>query len=321
MIIQPFSEVDSHPGEIKASMLTYLLVKRRSGAPGGRSQTPSLCCLLFSGPSSFLDLGSWTWIRLDWMTRTLILPRCSAAGASAGFATGHGVVGSPFPEASLHWSRSITAVTRDSLHRWFHPQLCGMNQVWNSVKSNSKTVCNWRDVNAECSALHFLLMWCLSFFFSFQSRGPTHAPALLLFAEANFWIVHFCHATNDNSLGWPWRRGTSKHSAHNRAEPGRTGPDRSLQGHRGPATSISICSGSWIPLRKEEPEDSHWHLPELRCCQTLIAPNFSFGSDKKKEKKKHAVQKLLAEITTKSLKSEYVCSYLGTAQTHKRTAA
>lgn len=113
-------------GMKKASTSTYLPARRRSGAPGGRSQTPSLCCPLFSGPSSSFPLVRW--IRLDSTMMTLVLPRgfqeCSAAGASSWFAIGHGVVGGRFPVASLHWSRS----THDSLHRQFHLQLCKINK-------------------------------------------------------------------------------------------------------------------------------------------------------------------------------------------------
>lgn len=67
-------------------------------------------------------------------------------------------------------------------------------------------------VGAECSALHFLLMCSLVFSLS-NPEAPPMSPALLLFAKANFWIVHFCPATNNNSLGWRWWRGATKHSA------------------------------------------------------------------------------------------------------------
>lgn len=132
-------------------------------------------------------------------------------------------------------------------------------------------------MNTECSALHFLLM--CSLFFSFQTRGPTHAAALLLFPKANFWIVHFCHATHNDTVGWRWWTGTSKGSVHNRA-----GPGCSPQG-RGPTTSISRCSGSWVPLTEEEPVDSHWHLPELCCCRTPITLCPHLVKEQKKKKK------------------------------------
>lgn len=134
----------------------------------------------------------------------------------------------------------------------------------------------------------------LSLFFSFQTRGPTHACALLLFAKANFWIVHYCHTTHNDTLGWQWWRGTSKHSIHSRA-----GPDPSLRA-RGPATSISRGSGSWTPLREEEPVDSRWHLSALRCCWTPIAPYPRLVKKKKKKKRrKPPVPKLLEKNEAK----------------------
>lgn len=134
-------------------------------------------------------------------------------------------------------------------------------------------------VNAECSALHFLLM--CSLFFSLSKREAPPMPLYFSYLRRKI-SESFTFATPHTTtpLGWRCWRGTSKGSVHNRA-----GPGPSVQG-RGPAASIFHCSGSWIPLREEEPVDSHWHLPELCCCRTPIAPYPHLVKEQKKKEKK-----------------------------------
>lgn len=173
IIFQPSSTVDFSE---KALTVTYLPAKRRSGAPGGRSQTPSLCCLPSSGPSSSFLLTSW--IRLDRMTMTLILPsgfqKSSAAGASAWWATGHGVVsGSSAAFESLDHSRWLA--THCIARFIFSSAKCtkfetALNQ-WASLKK-AKLSLTLKSAAAEGSALHFLLMCSLFFLFPKPEAPP-----------------------------------------------------------------------------------------------------------------------------------------------------